>query len=173
MVLAVKITFDAKSLQHLMKTLPNELGKEVGKAGYKYTTMVANSLRRGAINDPLRRPTPERKSAAMKIKAKKLSKFKSVVTMPRSLVLLDSMSPHYVSLKRGRNITKWANRHSKDGVTVSGRSNVLLGPRGGVRGGFLFVTPHRFVAKSIAKERNKLGNELRKGVKKAFAQSKK
>ena len=33
------------------------------------------------------------------------------VVVPHSLVMLDSMRTHYVSLKRGRNITAWARAH--------------------------------------------------------------
>ena len=178
MALAVKLTFNDVKARKLINKLPQELVKEGGNAVFSYAQLIARKLRQAAITDPLRPITPNRQSAAMRINARKLSKERSVVKMPLSLVMLDSMTPHFVSLKRGRNITKWA-RKNFGNATITGRSMVGRGPRGGitpfvrlndgsVRRSALFVTPHKFVQPTLNKERNKLPNELRKGINKAF-----
>lgn len=43
-----------------------------------------------------------------RIEARKKSRFRSMVFIPQYGEYLDSMRTHWVSLKRGRNITKWA-----------------------------------------------------------------
>lgn len=169
MTIAVNIKLDAQNVQDLFNILPDNMQTEVNNAGLDYARIVQNSLFREVLNDPLRPITRDRIIAATRIKAMKQSKFKSVVKMPRSLVFLDSMQPHYVSLKRGRLINRWAKRNF-DNTKITGRSRVTKGPRGGVRGA-LYVTPHRFVNKALTKSRRILTRTLRKGVRKAFRQS--
>ena len=171
MAVGVIIKFDAKSLQRLLTKLPDELATNIPNAGYNYTRKISKALRLAAITDPKRPITSERQMAASQIKAEKISKFKSVVKMPRSLIMLDSMNPHWVSLKRGRNITRWA-KNNFGTATVSGKSYVYRGPKGAIKGGSLYVTPYRFVSATLRKQRNKLPNELRKGLNKAFKASK-
>lgn len=170
MTIAVTLKFDSRGITNLVTKLPVELPKEVANATFKYSLILAKALRREALIDPLRPITNERKMAAARITARRLSKFKSVVKMPQSLIFLDSMRPHYVSLKRGRAINRWARKNYGKAV-VKGRSRVRRGPRGGITGGFLYVFPHRFVQRTLSKERNKLPNELRKGINKAFKAS--
>lgn len=71
---------------------------------------------------------------------------RSKVMMARKGIYLDSMEPHYVSLKRGRNITDWTRRHLPL-MKKTGRSRVFKGPRGGIRGGWLYVTPTPWIEK--------------------------
>ena len=181
MTLAVTITLDDAKLRKLLIKLPEELPKEINKAAYSYATILSKALRQNALIDPLRPITPDRQSAAMKIVPRKINKNESAVLMPRSLIYLDSMQPHYVALKRGRAINRWAKRNFGS-VTVSGKSRVGRGPRGGIseyyydeegnrRKSALFVTPHRFVQRTLNRERNKLPNELRTGINKAFKAS--
>jgi len=175
MTAGVNIVFKGASLKKLLTKLPDALQENINDAGYQYTRKVSKALRLAAITDPLRPITADRQMAAAKIRAKKISKFKSVVEMPHSLIMLDSMSPHYVPLKRGRNITAWANKYYGT-KRIAGRSKVYRGPRGGivysdgVRSN-IFVTPHKFVQKTLTKQRNKLPNELRKGLTKAMQAS--
>ena len=172
----MSITGD-KQLARLTKNITTRGAADLNDAVFSYAKIVRQGLFKGAITDT--RPlTSNRVAAATKIKAKRLSKFRSVITMPSSLISLDSMTPHFVPLKRGRNITKWARQNFK-GVRVGGRSRVIF--RKGVIGNNiiykdgqksnLFVTPHPFIQKALTKERNKLPNELRKGLKKAVSGS--
>lgn len=176
MVMAVKIKFDSKDLIYLSNKLSENLPLEINNAGFQYAKLVRDSLRKGLMS-------VSKSKSADKIHAKKLSKFRSVVTMPNKLTKLDSMQPHYVSLKRGRLITQWVKRHIKhkplrpNRFNTERRSRVYRGPRGGIlyskgNRSVLYVKPHPFVTDSLRKVRNKLKNELRKGVRKAFKQSK-
>lgn len=167
MTIAIRVTVDDKDVSALLKRIPESVPKEINNTVFKYTVNLSKLLRRAAVDDPLRPITNARKSAAMRINARKMGKNKSAIVMPSSLVFLDTMRPHYVSLKRGRNVTRWA-RKNYGTATVSGKSRVLRGPRGGITGGFLYVTPHHFVQRTLAQERNKLPNELRRGVRKAI-----
>ena len=125
MAAAVTLSFNSEELTKFLKRtekLPTSLGNSL----FDFSKVIVRNLRKNATTDPLRPITQERMSAAQLIRAKKLSKFRSVVSMPQSLVFLDSMKPHYVSLKRGRKITAWAKRNAGT-TTVSGRSSVKRG----------------------------------------------
>ena len=178
MSIAVRVTIDDKGASDIIAKATNNLPKEISNSAFEYSKLMAKALRQGAVNDPLRPTTPNRQSAALRINARRLTKDKSVVIMPSSLIMLDGMKPHYVSLKRGRSINRWA-RKNFGNATVSGKSKVGRGPRGGIlehyyddqgvkRRSALFVTPHHFIQATIARERNKLPNKLRQGINKAF-----
>jgi len=168
-----------KELHRFLRKVQTKLPVEVDKGMFKYAQGVAVALRDAALQDPKRPITTNRTTAAFKIKANKLSKFRSNITMPHSLILLDGMSKHYVSLKRGRNITRWAKKNFR-GHVITGRSRAGRGPRNGLleyyydaegkmRRSALYVTPHRFIERTLQTERNKLPNELRKSLKKALS----
>ena len=158
-----------KELHRFLRKVQTKLPVEVDKGMFKYAQGVAVALRDAALQDSLRpSPSAARVTAAQRIKAKKLSKFRSVVTMAQSLIYLDGMMPHYVSLKRGRNITRWA-RTNYNGHRIHGKSFVRRGPRGGITGGYLFVTPHKFINHTLQTERNKLSNEMRRSLKRAVS----
>lgn len=169
MVVAVTVKMEGTDLPKFMSKVGVELPKETNNELYNYSKYLAKKLRLAAITDPKRPITAERRNASQLIKAKKMTNNRSVVNMPRSLVLLDAMSPHYVSLKRGRNITRWAQKNFGT-ATVSGKSHVRYGSRGGIKGS-LFVEPHRFVQRTLNTERNKLPNYLRKAIRKAYKAS--
>ena len=169
MVIAAKLTYDKNQITKLQAKISKRLPDEMNNAVYSYAKKIKEGLKANALIDPLRPITADRQRAAALIMAKKQSKNTSVVTMPKSLIYLDSMSPHYVSLKRGRNIANWARRNYGN-AQVSGRSHVIKGPRGGLSGQ-MFVTPHRFVQRTLHEKRKILPNELRKGITKAFTAS--
>ena len=164
-MLAVNIKFNTRQAQRVVTRVSQRLPEETVNSLNDFSNVVVKKLKRNLMNDT--RPiTPDRQRAKTLIKSKKLSKTKIGIMMPRSLVLLDAMKPHYVSLKRGRNIVGWTKRNFGS-AQVSGRSHVVRGVRGGVSGS-LYVTPHKFVQLSLNQSRNFLPNELRKGIKKAF-----
>ena len=168
-MIGVTVTFKADDLKKLVRKLPVELPESLGEAGYKYTQGVSKSLRLAAITDPHRPLTPNRRMAASRIVAKKLSKFRSQIMMPQSLIYLDGMKPHYVSLKRGRKITKWV-KNNFGNATVSTLSRVTK-TKGKAIKGQLYVIPHPFIQKTLIKHRNKLPNQLRGALKKAISAS--
>ena len=61
----------------------------------------------------------------------KLGKGTYGVQVPNYLVMLDSMRPHWVSLKRGRSITAWAKKWGIKGYGVTGNA--------------VFVRPHPWI----------------------------
>ena len=174
MTIAVKVQVKgADKLQRLTKRLQTVAPVEIANSLHELSKIMANSLRAGALNDPLRSPpTTARTEAAFKIRAKRLSRFRSVVVMPGSLIDLDGMSAHYVALKPGRKISKWANKYYT-GKLVGGRSRVYRGPRKGIiykqgKKSALYVTPHRFIEKSLRKENKKLPTNLKRIARKAI-----
>ena len=169
MTLAVQVRVSGFDVPKFCDKMRVNLPKHVGDGVYQYATGLAQRLAVEAQSDSKRPLTPDRQRAAALIKARRMTRLTSVITMPRSLVLLDAMQPPYVSLKRGRGLVDWAKKYYGRAV-VSGRSNVRIGPRGGVSG-FMYVTPHKFVQKTLMQERNKLPNHLRRSVKKAYSES--
>ena len=173
MVVAVQVRFDTKDFQYLLTKLPGNMVTGVNNAGFSYAKLTRNSLRRH-----LRSVSKSRSGG--QIRAIKKGNNRSVVTMPQKLMYLDSMRPHFVALKRGRNITKWTKRHlplKPNKHNSERKSRVHKGPRGGIlftkgHKSYLFVKPHPFVDRALLRVRNRLRNELRKGVRKAILKSK-
>ena len=63
------------------------------------------------------------------------------IVMPSTLIALDSMRPHYVALKKGRSITRWA----KAKLGIEGR--IIKG---------INVRPHPFIASANRKARKNI-----------------
>jgi hypothetical protein len=149
MALAVKINVKGLGdVTHFVRGLPKNMELEVGNAGFDYAVVARDSLKKR-----LRMVSKQWKGKIFNgIKAKKLSKFRSVVTMPIEGVWLDSMRPHHVSLKPGRLITQWAEDR-------------------GYNGRVIFVRPHPFVNDALRNARKRLPVEVRRGVRKAFRKS--
>ena len=166
MTVAVKLTVNQQDLKALQTKMEQRLPEDIERSVFGFAQHVVKKMKANALNDPLRPITKDRQRASALIHAKRQSNNRSVIKMPRSLMFLDSMKPHYVSLKRGRKITKWANKHYPS-ATVGGKSRTWYGPKGGLKGA-LYVTPHPFVTKSLSESRNILPNQLRKGINKAF-----
>lgn len=154
----------------LMKKLSSgQVTKALERAGMKTAQAVARNLRFAST---------EWKSISNRIKVGKEGR-KSVVKMPLKGIMLDSMRPHYVSLKRGRNITKWAMRHSVVDASgnrrftrkKSGKSHIQSGKRGGITGGSVYVTPTPWIQKPMRKGLRQtdkfMRQEIRKLLKKA------
>lgn len=154
-------------LQMLLSHLPANLATYVNQATFDYAKgIVVPHLRNELLTGVF---SAERVKARKRIKAKRVSKFRSQVTMPPSLVGLDAMFPHYVALYRRRNIVNWANKYFGTAV-VSGKSRVRQNKAGNLSG-VIYVTPHPFVNRALTKSRRGLEPELRKGIRKAFRAS--
>ena len=170
MVLAVKISgFDiGATITKLADTLPEETGDEL----FNYTKSLALKLRDGLLGYP-RKMTADRQRAAMRIKGRKFKANEYGVVMPKSLIMLDAMQPHFVSLKGNPSMASWAKRNYGS-TTVSNKSTLspkFKTQRGRTTKGAIHVTPIHFVQPVLNKERNKLPNVLRKGIKKAYAKA--
>lgn len=163
------VRVDTRGLDRLMgrvKKIPNSLGK----VGYDWCKVAAKDLRMQAMSSS--RATPSRGKATQQIMARKKGKRRAEVVMPRKLMLLDSMKPHYVALKRGRAITDWARKYYGSKV-VSAKSRVFKGPRGGIqhtpgRKSALFVTPDPFINKALMRAEKKLPRMLRGAIRRTL-----
>lgn len=74
------------------------------------------------------------------IMVRKMSNQRSVLVMDRQGVWLDRMKPHWVKLKRGLLIHKWALQKGSDKVKAAAKAQRSI-----------FVNPHPFIDQSIAK----------------------
>ena len=160
--MATVITVDDRQV-HLFHKRLVEFNKNMEKTPHQYAKELVKSLRRQLISQTKLAP---RTNSARQIHAVKQGKFKSVVKMPMKLVNLDGMSPHYVSLKRGRAITAWAQKYYRPNYPGGmGKSRVRRGPRGGVKGS-LYVTPDPFIEKAILRKRNWLTQKVNRETQK-------
>ncbi len=122
----------------------------LGDASYELGLVYKKALQRQFI---LQRKIAPRDKTAAKFDIHRRGNIVTV-TVPGSAAHLDSMSPHYVSLKRGRNISKWANDYYSSSYRGgAGRSRVKRGPRGAIVGGALYVQPDPFIKKALNKVR--------------------
>ena len=149
MAVVVKVhTKGLDKLQRLVDVLPKNMDVEIPDANQAYAELVEESLKKQLMF------TSERFNWKIYrgILAQRLSKFTSIVKMPIEGTYLDSMSPHWVSLKPGRLITQWAEER-------------------GFKGKSVFVTAHPFIDAGLRRVRKRLTPELREGVRKAFRRS--
>jgi len=148
MVQAVRVT----GLQSLRKQLNNvrKLPKKINDVNFQMAKLIQRNLRVQLT----RNKTIWRNKLWNSIQAKRKSKNISVVTMAKEGIYLDSMQPHYVKLKRGRLIRKWALEKGKPGVQKIA-----------AREGSIFVKPHPFIDVALSKSLSKLSPNLRRTVK--------
>jgi hypothetical protein len=140
MVVVTTVTINRSQLNK-SKDFLKKHNKEIKKLPHAYAKRSASNMRRQVLMQQKKAP---RNKAANNIRAVKLSGVTSAVKMPLKLIYLDRMKPHYVSLKRGRAITRWARKYYDGTPRSAGRSRVRRGPRGGIKG-FLYVTPDPFI----------------------------
>lgn len=156
MTLAFTIRFSKAEMNNLMENY-GALEEDVKRLPHDLAKKQAQYLRREFIRDETKAP---RGQTASRMRAIRRSENTSEVRIPLSSWRLDRMRPHYVSLKRTRNITDWARRYYDGTPRTSGRSRVFRGPRGGVRGGYLYVTPHPFIDRSAERANRWLQRRL-------------
>ena len=168
MVIAMKV--DWRGIIRIDKRLKKIKGLPVrlGETTYRFAKLARDSMKQ---QFKIQRKRASRKRTADRFKAKKVSKYNSVVTIPLSAAMLDSMSPHYVALKSGRNITNWARKYYSSNSKFKRApylSKVRRNTMGGVKG-VLFVHPDPFINKALNRVRNRLPVMLRKTVKEVVA----
>jgi len=134
------------------------------RAGKKTANAVARNLRIASRRW---------RSISRNIKVKKRGAGYNV-NGPLKGIYLDSMKPHYVSLRRGRAITAWAMRKSVVGAggrrrfkrKKSGKSYIQSGRRGGITGGSVYVTPTPWIQKPLRRGMQTARKHLRVEVNK-------
>jgi len=167
MVVAVTI----RGLNRLNITLRKvrKLPQKIIAFNHRFAGDVKKSLQREFIMGTVKAP---RTRTANRFAVRKESKVRSVVTVPRSAAMLDSMEPHYVPLKRGRKITQWVRKYYTGKPATSSRSRVWRGPLGGIlyvegKKSNLFVTPHPFIQKGLDRVMRTYQQRLTRAVAKA------
>lgn len=164
----IGIRINDSDLQRVFKNYPVELEKELTKSISRFGRIYANNLRRVAMSDQFK--SPARGKAIQQISSRKQSKNVVEITIPKSLDLLDSMKAHFISLKRGRKITKWASKYY-NGMRVPPdrspkfRSKVIRGKYGGIRGGWLYVQPRPFIDQATRMTLPRLDGLIERSVK--------
>lgn len=165
-LMVVKITVSLHGMERVRQLIgkTRQINKVVGNANLEYAKVIKRSLQKQFISQ---RNIAPRARTASRFQAKKVSHNRSVVTIPQSASHLDSMRPHYVSLKRGRNITRWTQKYYGQ-LRKAKKSFVRYGPRGGIVGGALYVTPDPFVQKGLRKVKDRHKAILNRVIRKHF-----
>lgn len=158
----ISVTINDAGLKRASKKIEG-LPDKLGEATFSYAKVAANSIKKQFIIQGTGKP---RQKTGSRIKAKKLSKKESVIVLPTSAWFIETMRPHYVSLKKGRNVTRWARSYFGD-QTKSGLSNVRRGKRGGIYGS-LYVMSDPFVEKGMKKVEKRLSEIMSKVTKEAL-----
>jgi len=119
MVVVVKVESEAATdmIRGLSVTIP----KATAKGTFNVARRSAKDLRESAKAAGIR-PFRGKLLSKAGIRAEKISKFVYYVKMPYYGSYLDAMKTHYVALRRGRLITKWAQKYlgrTTGGVIVS------------------------------------------------------
>ena len=142
MVIALTVT--KNTITPFISRFSRQLPNMVGDAGFEICKRAERNLKRSAERYNLKWTGRLIKS----IEARRISKFRSEVFVAKYGIQLAEMSPHYVSLKRGRQIVKWT-KDKFGNKRVSGRSRVGFTKRGKVSGA-LYVTPKRWIRRPLA-----------------------
>ncbi len=152
MVTAVSVKIvDKHGVFPWMRGLPRKIEKIGDRETYNLARFGAKAMKESAMNAGIK----EWHNKMIKpIKAKRIRKGKHVIQIPWIVARLDIMPGHYVSLKRGRLITQWAQERFGT-MKITGKSRVRYGPKGGIRGS-IFVTRHRFIESGYRKTLNRL-----------------
>jgi len=155
-MMVMKATMDDVRVRNFLNTKVPKIPEAANKGTFKHAKRIAKSIKTQLISETYK---ASRAKMGARIYAKKINKNSTGIMMPQKAIWLDSMKPHYVALKRGRLITRWAKKFYDYGGTIrKGFSRVRTGPKGGIRkGSKLFVTPHPFVDKGMSKVRNQAG----------------
>jgi hypothetical protein len=147
-MIGIKINVNKSDLDRISKKL-NSIPGNLSDANFKLAEISAKEIKFQLIAQTKKAP---RTGMAQGIYAKKQSKKVSAIFMPIRSIWLDSMRPHYVSVKRGRNIYDWVNKYYD----------------GNKKTRFIFVRPDPFVSKALNRIRARYGTVLKGAVDKTF-----
>jgi len=168
MVRVIEFRIDAKRATAMVNGITTRFPKEMGEAGNEFLKLCQRNVRLQHTRTSTRR-TGRIWSG---IRAHQRPNFRGWLAVSKQGLYLDSMKQHYVSLKRGRVITKWARKYFtgkrvKAQVPAMAKSRVYKGPRGAIKGA-LHVTPHPFIDDGLARSYGKLQSILQRGLNKTM-----
>ena len=135
-----------------IKRIRRNVPKQMGNAGYDYVKAAQRQVRF------MHTKTSKswRRSIWNSIQARRLSKNRSVLVIGQKGIFLDSMRPHWVALKRGRLINRWARDRGLTQAAIAQKS--------------IFVRPHPFIDAGLRRARHKLKPILQRRLKKGVTQ---
>jgi len=171
--MVITLTIDSAALTSFLNRLPESVDINMGDAAFELADTSAKSIRKQLL---IQQKLASRARMAQRIEARKVNKHRSVVFMPIRAHYLDTMTPHWVALKRGRRITSWTKKYYGK-MVKEGRSRVFKGPRGGIlfneqRRSYLWVTPDPFVNAGFQRARRQFETILKRSITKAIKEAK-
>lgn len=170
--MVISITIDTKELNKFLDKLPETLETGIGNSAFDLAKITAKEIRTQLLAQQKIAP---RDKLASRIEARKISKKESGVFLPIKAHFLDTMTPHWVALKRGRKITEWVKKYYGR-MVKAGRSRVFRGPRGGIlfneqKKSYLWVTPDPFVNTGFQRARRQFETVLKRNVRMALEEA--
>lgn len=141
MVVAIQIDARAKEAINLINNIKVKVPKEIDEGGFEFAELNQRNLRAQLT----RNRTIWRRKLWASIQARRLSKNRSIVVMANYGVWLDRARPHWVKLKRGRNIHKWAMKKGSPGLKAAAKAQRSI-----------YVRPHPFIDEAYAKSLTRL-----------------
>jgi len=140
-----------------------KLPVKMGEAGFEFSKVVAESIKRQFLIDAVPGGS-KRIRTSERIKARKISKNKSIVVIPKSAHDLDTTRPRFVQLKPGSRMSKWARKYY-DGTPARRRKSKVFFTKRGVPKGKIFITRHPFVNKGFNRVKGQLNTLLKRKLK--------
>jgi len=170
--MVIAITIDNKDFNNFINKLPKSIEKGIGESTFDLAKLSAKEIRRQYL---VQQKLAPRARTADRIEARKINKNKSGVFIPIKAHFLDTMTPHWVALKRGRKITNWVKKYYGR-MVKEGRSRVFRGPRGGIlfneqKRSYLWVTPDPFVNTGFQRARKQFDKILKRKIKQSLEEA--
>lgn len=164
--MAVAVTIDATRVISKLEKTSRSLGPNTQLALWNLARTTAKAIREQYL---MQAKNASRQKHASRFMARRVDKNTIGVFIPRSAHRLDTMRPHYVSLKRGRRIVQWTKKYFGS-MTKSGRSRVNKTMRGRIYGA-LYVMPDPFVSKALRRVRSRYREILKEAMQKTTRSS--
>lgn len=156
MVITIKVNVRANQAIQLINNLKFKLPREVSESGFDFAKLVQRNMRLELTKQRLR----WRNKLWSGVQARRQTRNRSVVVVPRHGIWLDSMRPHFVKLKRGRLIRRWAMEKGNERIKAVAK-----------REGSIRVKPHPWIDTPIARSITNLNSIIRKRADKALRES--
>jgi hypothetical protein len=165
MPVLVNVQVDTRSLKNTLNIMTIKLPREVAEAGmdlmYDMETRLRLEVAKGGTERSITGPLIWRGKLWAGIQARKLSRNRSALFMPIHGIYLDRMKPHWVKLKRGRLVRRWAQEKGNARVQAVAQ-----------REGSIYVKPHPFIEVPVANSIIRFPQILRHRVDRAMRASK-
>lgn len=162
----ITIQIDTRQAQNMLIGLRRDIPKAANKGVYNLARYGAKVLKEEAQKAGIKKWGKGVSMFSKATRARKVRKGVFNIVMPKHGVMLDKGN-YYIGLKRGRLINQWVKERFGTKV-ITGRSRVWRGPRGGVRGGFIYVTPKPFIQSAFQRIERKGKKIVSKEINKAI-----